>query len=162
MVAIYTHLDPITLFSSYFAQCILLQQSKQLKTLFLILPPNVYPIFPNRSIVKLPQRDISRLQLPITLGFALTKYKVQSGIFNSSIVDLKCRFRGGTALYRRFCSTYVELLQLCSFAGLGLLQPINITDIDNQPYLQLYDKDLRLDNINRTTSDEKEIKARRL
>ena len=103
------------------------------------------------------------MQLPITLGFALTEYKVQGATFDSAVVDLKRQSRGGTATHRRFCSTYVQLSRLRSFAGLGLLQPIDITDINNQPHPRLHDEDLRLDNVSRTTSDtwEKEIKARR-
>lgn len=69
-------LDSIILLNSYPAQYILLQQKKQLKTPFPILPPNDYPVFLDCSTIKLPQKDISRLQLPITLGFALIRYKV--------------------------------------------------------------------------------------
>ncbi len=95
------------------------------------LPPNVYPVFPDRSTLKLPQGDISKLQLPITLGFALTEYTVQGATFDSAVVDLKRQSKGGIATYKLFCSIYVQLSRLCSFAGLGLLQPIDITDIDN-------------------------------
>ena len=104
------------------------------------------------------------MQLSITLGFALTEYKVQGATFDSAVVDLKCQSRGEIVTHKRFCSTYVQLSRLCSFAGLGLFQPIDITDINNQPHPQLQDKDLRLDNVTCTTSVtwENEIKARRL
>ncbi len=135
-----------------------------MKTPFPTLPPNVYPVFPDRSTLKLPQGDISRLQLPITLGFALTEYKVQGATFDSVVVDLKRQSKGVIATHKRFCSTYIQLSRLRSFAGLGLLQPIDITDIDNQPHPRLHDEDLRLDIVSRSTSDawEKEIRARRL
>ena len=113
-----------------------------MKTLFPILLPNVYSVFPDRSTVKLPQGDISRLQLPITLGFALTEYKVQAATFDSAVVDLKRHSRGRTAMYKWFCSIYVQLSRLHTFPGLGLLQPIDIIDINNQPYLPLHDEDL--------------------
>ena len=104
------------------------------------------------------------MQPPIKLGFTLTKYKIQGAIFDKAVVDLKRHFGGSIATHKRVCSTYVQLSRLHTFAGLGLLQPIDITDINNQPYLQLYNKDLRLDNISRTTSDawKEEIKTRRL
>lgn len=56
-------------------------------------------------------------------------------------------------MYKRFFSIYVQLSQLRTFADLGLLQSIDIIDINNQPYLQLHDMDLRLDNVSCTISD---------
>lgn len=65
---------------------------------------------------------------------------------------------------RRYCSTYMQLFWLDSFADLGLLQPINITDINNQPHLWLHDKDSRLGNVSRIMSNvwRKEIKTKKL
>ncbi len=135
-----------------------------MKTPYPTLPPNVYPVFPDCSTLKLSQGDISRLQPPITLGFALIEYKVQGTTFDNTIVDLKRQSKGGIGMHKQFCSTYVQLSRLYSFTGLRLLQPIDITDINNQPHSRLHDEDLRLDNISHTTSDswEKEIMARRL
>ncbi len=101
------HLDPITLLNSHPTQCILLQRKKQLKIPFPTLLPNVDPIFPDFSTLNLPYGDISRLQLPITLGFALTEYKVQSANFDNAVVDLKRQSKGEIAMHKRFCSTYV-------------------------------------------------------
>lgn len=44
------------------------------------------------------------------------------------------------------------------------MQTIDIKDINNQPHFRIYNKDLKLDNVSRTTSDawKEEIKARRL
>lgn len=109
MVATYTRLDSITLLNSRPTQYILLQQNKPLKTHFFKLPPNVYPVFLDRSKIMLLQEDISRLQLLIRLGLALKKYKVQNATFDSAVVDLKCYSEEGTAIYKRFYSTYVQL-----------------------------------------------------
>lgn len=76
LIAIYVRIDPLTLFYSRRAQCILFQRDANLKIPFLILLANVYPVFPNRSTILLPTGSIFRLQIPITLGFALTDYKV--------------------------------------------------------------------------------------
>ncbi len=157
-------MDPITLLSSRPAQCILLQRGKHLKTPFPTLPPDVYPVFPDRSTLKLPKATISRLQLPITLGFALTEYKVQGATFDTAVVDLKRQSKGSrVSTHKRFCSTYVQLSQLRSFAGLGLLQPIDITDVDNHPHPLLCDEDRRLDNRKLITSRawKEELEARR-
>lgn len=109
----------------------LLQKNINLKLLFPTLPFNVYPIFPERSSVSFRNGSISRLQIPITLAFAQTDYKVQGAIFTSAIINLKrlSKFSGST--HKQFCSTYVQLSRLRNFVGLGLLQPINMTDIAN-------------------------------
>ena len=71
------------------------------------------------------------MQLSIVLGFTLTEYKIQDITFNNVIVNLKRQSRGGIIMHKRFCSTYIQLFLLCTFAGLGLLQSINIIDINN-------------------------------
>lgn len=53
------------------------------------------------------KRDIFRLQLPITLSFALTEYKVQGVTFNNAIIELEHQSREETALHKQFCFTYV-------------------------------------------------------
>lgn len=76
------------------------------------------------------------------------------------LVDTK----GGTKMHKQFCSTYMQLSELYFFAGLGLLQPIDIRNINNQPHPQLYYEDLKLKNISRIITDiwKEEINARRL
>lgn len=63
-----------------------------------------------------------------------------------------------------FNFTYVQLFQLHFFADLSLLQPIDITDINHQPYPWLYDEDLRLENVSHITSDiwKEEIKTKKI
>ena len=113
ILATYSRLDPVTLLSSHLARYILLQREKNLKTPFSTLPPNVYLVFPDRSSIKLAQGSISRLQLPITLGFALSDYKVQGATFESAVVDLKRQSKVFAAAgHKRFCSTYVQLSRL--------------------------------------------------
>ena len=125
----------------------LLQKDTDLKLPFLTLPSNVYPVFPERSSVSLHTGSISRLQIPITLAFAQTDYKVQGATFTSATVDLKrpSKFSGST--HKQFCSTYVQLSRLRSFADIGLLQLIEMTDIANQPHPSLAIKDARLEKL---------------
>ena len=141
-----------------------MKQNKPLKTLFLILLPNVYPVFLDCSTVKLPQRDISRLQLSIISGFALTEYKIQGATFDNAVIDLKRHSREDNVIHKQFCSTYIQQSRLYNFAGLGLLQPIDITNINNQPYFRFYDEYFRLDSISFNTSNtwKEKITARRL
>lgn len=74
---------------------------------------------------------MARLQLPITLGFALTKDKVQGTTFDNVVVNLKYHSRGSNATHKRFCFFYVQLSRLRTFAGLDFLQPIDITNFNN-------------------------------
>ncbi len=121
-------------------------------------------MFPDRSTLKLLKATISRLQLLITLGFALREYKVQGATFDTAIIDLKRQFkRSGVSTHKRFCSTYAQLSRLRPFAGLSLLQHIDITDINNHPHPLLCDEDGRLDNMSLITSGawKEELEARR-
>lgn len=151
--ATYMRIDPLTLLCSRPARCILLQREKDLKIPFPTLPANVYPVFPERSTVALSAGSISRLQIPITLGFALTDYKVQGATFTSAVVDLKRQTKSSASgQHKRFCSTYVQLSRLRSFDGLGLLQPIDMSDINNQPDPALATEDVRLRELDAVTS----------
>ncbi len=138
-------IDLVTLLCSHPAQCVLLQKDVDLKLPFLTLLSNVYPVFPKRSSVLFCTGSISRLQIPITLAFGRTDYKVQGAIFTSTIVDLKRPDRVVGNTHKRFCSIYVQLSRLRSFAGLGLLQPIDMSDIANQPHPSLALEDARLE-----------------
>lgn len=162
MIAKYMSLNLITLLNFCLAWYILLQQRKQWKISFFILLPNVYLVFLKCSIVKLPQKDITKLQLLITIEFTLTKYKIQGPTFYNAVFDLKCLPRGNTAMHRKFCFTYIQLFWFCIFNSLDLLQIINMKDINNQLYLQIYNKDLRLDNMSHMISDKwkQKIKVR--
>ncbi len=129
----------------------LLQKDTDLKLPFPTLPSNVYPVFSERSPVLFRTGSISRLQIPITLAFARTDYKVQGATFTSAIVDLKRPDRVVGNTHKRFCSTYVQLSHLRSFAGLGLLQPIDMSDIANQPHPSLALEDARLEKLSNQT-----------
>lgn len=93
------------------------------------------------------------MQLSITLSFALIEYKIQGATFDNIVIHQKRHSRRGIVTHKRFYSNYVQLSRLLTFANLGLLWPINITNINNQPNSPLHDKNLKLDNVNSTMSD---------
>ncbi len=125
----------------------LLQKDTDLKLPFSTLLSNVYLVFPEKSSVSFRTGSISRLQIPITLAFARTDYKVQDATFTSAIVDLKWPDKVVRNTHKRFCSTYVQLSCLHSFVGLGLLQHIDMSDVANQPHPSLALKDARLEKL---------------
>ncbi len=85
------------------------------------------------------------------IAFARIDYKVQSVAFISAIVDLKYLDRVIENTHKQFCSTYKQLSCLRSFAGLGLLQFIDMSDIENQPYSSLALEDTRLEKLSNQT-----------
>lgn len=125
----------------------LLQKCTDLKLSFPILPSNVYLVFPERFLVFLHIRSISRLQIPITLAFTQTDYKVQGVNFTSATIDLKRSSKFFDSTYKQFCSTYIQSSYLYGFAGLKLLQAIKIINIANQPYPSLAFKDTRPEKL---------------
>ncbi len=121
-------------------------------------------MFPDWSTLKLLKATISRLQLSITLGFALTEYKIQAATFDIAIVDLKHPSKGSrVSTHKRFYSTYVQLFRLRFFASLSLLQLINITNVNNHSHLLLCDENRRLDNMSLIISQtwKEELETRR-
>ncbi len=92
--------------------------------------------------------SVTRLQIPMTPGFAVTDYKVQGATFRTAVLDLhrhsKSRDKGS---HKRFCSTYVQLSRLQTLDGVGLLQPITLDDIGSKPHPKLQDESLKLDSM---------------
>ncbi len=117
-----------------------------------MLPENVFPVFPARSTLTMRGISVTSLQIPMTLGFAITDYKVQEATFRTVVLDLhrdsKARDKG---LHKRFCSTYVQLSRLQTLDGVGLLQPITLDDIGSKPHLKLQNESLKIDNMSDQT-----------
>lgn len=80
-----------------------------------------------------------------------TNYKVQGATFISATVDLKRTNKFSSSIHKQFCSTYIQLLHLHSFASLELLQSIKMTNIANQSYPLLAIKDVRLEKLSDQT-----------
>jgi hypothetical protein len=89
--------------------------------------------------------SVRRKQIPICPAFCLTDYKIQGTSLDSAILDLRDdRKSRGRDSHRRFCSTYVQLSRLRSLAGLHLLQPIEMCDLQHAPDPQLLGEMQRL------------------
>lgn len=86
------------------------------------------------------------------MDFILSNYKVQKVIFECAIVILKNQSKIFVAIeYKQFCSTYIQLLQLQCFGRLGLLQLIDISNINNHLYSDLTAKDIWLNELTNYT-----------
>lgn len=112
-----------------------------------MLPENVFPIFLAKSTLTICGISITRLQIPMTPGFAVTEYKVQGATFQSAILDLHRNSKSGDkGSHKRFCSTYVQLSRLQTLNGGQLLQLITLDDIVSKPYSRLQEESLNLDD----------------
>lgn len=74
----------------------------------------------------------------MTLGFAVTDYKVQGATFQIAVLDLHRKSNSGSGgSHKKICSTYVQLSCLQTLDGVQLLQPIILEDIGSKPDLKL-------------------------
>ena len=103
-------------------RCVLLQRRTRLQKSFPELPDDVFPTFPIKSTLKLPGLKVSRNQIPLTPGFAVTDYKVQGATFKTAVLDLRRGQKIRKESHKRFWSTYVQLSRLQSLDGVQLLE----------------------------------------
>ncbi len=98
--------------------------------------------------------SVTRLQIPMTPGFAVTEYKVRGATFRTAVLDLHKNTKSGDkGLHKRFCSIYVQLSRLQTLDGVQLLQPITLDDIGSKPHPTLSEESLNLnDRSDRTLS----------
>lgn len=149
--ATFHELDNRTLLCSHPAVCLLLQKSSPSRVRFPELAENVVPVFPAISTVSLKKLAVSRLQIPITPGFASTDYKVQGGTFKPAVLDLRRKTTTHSVMHKRFCSTYVQLLRLQTLDSVRLLEPMTFNDINNRPSEVLLEATASLDELSDRT-----------
>lgn len=78
-----------------------------------MLLENVFPIFLVKFTLIIHGISITRLQIPIMLGFAVIEYKDQAVIFLIAVFNLyKNTKLGNKSSYKKFCSIYIQLLYL--------------------------------------------------
>lgn len=135
------------------ALCVLLEKSNLLPMGFDNVPEGIFPVFPSKSTLSLDNMKISRTQIPLTPGFALTMYKVQGATFQNAVLDLhrKNEAIGRFEKHRRFCSMYVQLSRLQTLDGVQLLEPVDFVDISYKPHPALEKETKRLDQLSNHT-----------
>lgn len=101
-------LDAITILCSHFSIYVILERTHPLDINFLILPEKVLPIFPAKSIILVHGIKVTRLQIPMTPGFVVLKYKVQGAIFQTAMLDMHYNSKSrDKILHKKFCSMYI-------------------------------------------------------
>lgn len=141
-------LDDVYILCTRPPACLLFEPNRAKSIPLQSLQDNVLPIFPLEASITVKGFSVRRRQVPICPAFCLTDYKVQGATFDSAIVDLKHDRRNRHQdSYRRYCSTYVQLSRLRSFAGLHLLQPIDLSDLQHNPDPQLLYEMQRLQTL---------------
>lgn len=137
---------------SYLPIGVLLERTQHLDINFSMLPKNMFSIFPAKSTILVRDISIIRLQIPMTLNFAISGYKVQRATFQITLLDLLHNSKAGDkSSYKRLCSTYVQLSCLQTLDGVKLLQPITLENIGSKPHAKLQEESLIIDNISNWT-----------
>jgi hypothetical protein len=123
-------LDDIHILCAKPPRCVLFKRVSEHKTSFEHLDEGIIPVFPIERSLTINSYSIRRKQVPMCAAFSLTDYKVQGQAFTKAILDLKngTGARGWDS-HRKFCSRYIQLSRLTSFAGLHLLQKLEMSDL---------------------------------
>ena len=102
------------------------------------LDNDIILIFPLERSITVKGHSIRRKQIPMSLAFSLTDYKIQGSTLTVAILDLKHdrAAKRQNSSHIKYCSTYVQLSRLRSLDGLHLLQKIDKNDIQFQPHPQ--------------------------
>lgn len=91
----------------------MLKRPGQLKITFPMLFQNIFLVFLAKSTLIICCIIIARLEISMTLGFAITEYKVEETLFQMAIFDLYTNTKlRDKSLYKRFYFTYTQLLFL--------------------------------------------------
>ncbi|KAJ5318263.1 hypothetical protein N7476_004683 [Penicillium atrosanguineum] len=131
-------LDELYIFCTKPPACLLFKPNRSKSVSIQSLDENVIPIFPLEASIIVKGYSVRRRQIPICPAFCLTDYKVQGATLESAVLDLKGDRNGRRQdSHRKYCSTYVQLSRLRSLAGLHLLQPIDMSDLQHRPDPQL-------------------------
>ena len=138
-LATFQRLDIHTVLCSHPPRCVLLQRRTRLQKSFPELPDDVFPT------LKLPGLKVTRNQIPLTPGFAVTDYKVQGATFKTAVLDLRRGQKVRKESHKRFCSTYVQLSRLQSLDGVQLLERIELSFINQKPHINLQQARKELD-----------------
>ncbi|CEO59597.1 hypothetical protein PMG11_04269 [Penicillium brasilianum] len=143
--ASFHELDDLYIFCTKPPACLLFKPNRPRSVSIHPLDRNVFPIFPLETSITVKGYSVRRKQVPICPAFCLTDYKVQGATLTSAILDLKDNPKSRRQdSHRKYCSTYVQLSRLRSLAGLRLLQPVEMRDLQHGPDPQLLHEMQRL------------------
>jgi hypothetical protein len=99
---------------------------------------DVVSIFSIINSFTIKKNFVQRTQIFIISIFAITKYKTQKSIFNTTILDLKIKLKKQNENnHHKFCSTYVQLSRLRTFFELHILEFLIMNDFKHRSNLEL-------------------------
>ncbi len=99
---------------------------------------DVILIFSITSSFTIKKIFVQRIQIFIISIFAITKYKAQKSIFNTTIFDLKIKSKKQSENnHHKFCSTYVQLSRLRIFFEFHILEFFIMNDFKHELNLEL-------------------------
>jgi hypothetical protein len=103
------------------------------------------PIFATNFDVRVGDMVVKMYQVPASLAFALTEFKVQGWTYTRAVLD-QSPVKGDNN-HQRYCSCNVQFSRLRSAEGLGLLQPLTLRDIRWQIHPDLRSENQRLQQL---------------
>lgn len=85
----------------------LFQRQYLWKTSFSGLLTNLFTLFLIKSTLSLQRVNINKMQISLTLAYAITEYEVQRAMFKKAILDFQCENITTDGSHKAFCSTYI-------------------------------------------------------
>jgi hypothetical protein len=118
--------------------CLYFQRSKTLYDEFKNMKFDVVSIFSIINSFTIKKIIVQRIQILIISIFAITKYKTQESIFNTTILDLKIKSKKQNENnHHKFCSTYVQLSRLRIFFEFYIFKSFIMNDFKHRSNLEL-------------------------
>lgn len=132
---------------------IIFKADNGLAPLFRGLQPGEWPLSPRQTSIRgtkgMKTSGITRKQVNLVPGWAITDYKCQGQTHNSIVVDI--RKSKAFSASKQYTSVYVQLSRCRSLSGLHLLAAINLADVSAKPPLELRAEFQRLRELERRT-----------
>jgi hypothetical protein len=102
------------------------------------LDQDITPLFPVESRSEVDGVAFSRMQVPISPGFAITDFKSQGISVDKGIVDIRINPansppREPGVNHKNYTSLNVQLGRIRSLDGLWLREPIQLADVQSKP-----------------------------
>ena len=134
-------------------KCFLFEPDSTTNAIFPEMGSTATPIFCTSGSVKRGNMSVTRHQVPVTLAWAITDYKVQGSTYDAVTLDLhrqNISSKDGSS-HKRYCSVYVQLTRVRSLQGLFLLQPVTSKDLNGKPDKLLVVEDQRIAQLAMST-----------
>ena len=122
--------------------CVLFQRDVIKHQLFSDIGNDCISVFATSFDVKLGDMQVICHQIPVSLGFALIKYKALGTTYPKAVLDLSQSFKPcqNEPHHKVYCSVNVQLSCLKSQKSVQLLESLTFNDLNITMHPELYEK----------------------